>query len=87
MAQFEKILKYLSKESDFAVRRVSEEIIKETNLLSIKFNHRPLDTLKTNNDGTFRVCFVFKYRISYKVDKNFIKIVAIRHSSRLPLKH
>lgn len=63
--QLQVIVKYLLKISDFAVERVTEEIEKKTIDLSRNYNHYRVDELKSNNDTTYKVCFVFTYPISY----------------------
>ncbi len=46
-----------------------------------KFN---LDKYKKNNDGSWRAFEKYRYRISYRVKKNEIRIVRLRHTSRSP---
>lgn len=56
----------------------SSEILKDQSELY------PLDKFKLNNDGTYRAYEIYHYRISYRVLKNEIRILRIRHTSRNP---
>lgn len=84
--QLQLIVKYLLSVSEFAVNRVTEDVEKKTVGLSKNYNNYRKDELRVNNDGTYRVCFVFSYRISYKITKDKVLILAIRHTSRVPIK-
>jgi len=42
------------------------------------------DRMKKSNDGTFYAFEIDNYRISYRVIKDEIRILRIRHSSRRP---
>lgn len=43
------------------------------------------DKYKRNNDGSYRAFQKYKYRVAYRVLKEEIRIVSIRHASRRPL--
>lgn len=45
----------------------------------------PLDKFKQNNDGTWRAFEKHHYRISYRILKDQIRIIRIRHTSKSPL--
>lgn len=45
----------------------------------------PLDKLKKDNDGTWRAFEKHHYRISYRIIKDQIRIVRMRHTSKSPL--
>lgn len=42
------------------------------------------DKFKIDNDGSWRAFELYRYRISYRVKKNEIRIVRLRHTSRSP---
>jgi plasmid stabilization system protein ParE len=65
---------------------VVEAIFETTQILETKSEIYKLDDLKTNNDGSFRVFFVYKYMISYQITQNSILILRVRHTSRKPKK-
>lgn len=85
--QFTRILEYLEERSEFGFNKVSFEVIEKTSALSKTYNLHPVDGLKSKNDGSHRICFVFHYRISFKVVEKLVKITSIRHTSRIPLEH
>ena len=47
----------------------------------------PIDKLRKNNNGTYRAYEIYTYRISYRIFKNNIRILRVRHTSREPLPH
>jgi plasmid stabilization system protein ParE len=47
----------------------------------------PLDRFKIKNNGTYRAYEKYHYRITYRVLKDKIRILRVRHTSREPLKH
>jgi plasmid stabilization system protein ParE len=42
----------------------------------------PLDKYRKNNDGTYRAFEVDQYRISYRNQKDAIRIIRVRHTRR-----
>jgi len=85
--QFNELLEYLNNESEQALSIVGNAIVDEIEHLPKHPAAHPLDRFKTNNDGTYRACIVYSYRISYLIDKNIIYILRIRHTSREPLEY
>jgi plasmid stabilization system protein ParE len=47
----------------------------------------PPDKFKINNDGNWRAFEKHRYRITYHVTPNEIRIVRMRHTSRTPLRY
>ena len=47
----------------------------------------PLDKYRRDNDGSYHAFEVDHYRISYRAQKDEIRIVRIRHTSRKPRKY
>lgn len=47
----------------------------------------PKDKYKANNDGSYRAFELHHYRVSYRIMKNGIKIVRLRHTSMIPKIH
>ena len=82
---FLEILEFLSIHSEQATNIIGNAILNEIDFLAIAPMSNPEDRFKKSNDGTFRACVVYTYRISYKIDSNSIKILRIRHTSRQPL--
>ena len=84
---FNQILEYLYNESEHAVSIVGNAILDEVEKLAKYPNAYPLDRFKKNNDGNYRACIVYSYRISYYINENVIYILRIRHTSREPLEY
>jgi plasmid stabilization system protein ParE len=71
---------------DYALK-VEKEILGRIRTLPETFQQYPLDRYKLNNDGTFRAFEFERYRISFRSKTTEIRILYIRHTSRLPRKH
>ncbi|PIQ14323.1 MAG: hypothetical protein COW67_14470 [Flavobacteriales bacterium CG18_big_fil_WC_8_21_14_2_50_32_9] len=84
---FNEILEYLYKESETAVFIVGNAILEEIEKLATYPIAHPLDRFKKHNDGNYRACIVYSYRISYYLNDSTIYILRIRHTSREPLEH
>jgi len=84
---FYELLEYLEEESEQALSIVGNAILDEIESLVTHPAKHPLDRFKKNNNGTFRACVVFSYRISYLIDNNIVYILRIRHTSREPLEY
>jgi plasmid stabilization system protein ParE len=84
---FYELLEYLHKESESAASIVGNAILDEIENLAANPEIHPLDRFKKHNDGCYRACIVYSYRISYYVDENQIYILRIRHTSREPLEY
>ena len=85
--QFNELLEYLSKESEAAVSIVGNAILDEIEQLVLHSKLHPLDRFKKRNDGNYRACVVYSYRISYYLESDNIYILRVRHTSREPLEH
>ena len=77
------------------LKRVYEYILKDSWQNAIKVRQEIIDAVlslpehpdkhKINNDGTWRAFEIDRYRISYRVKKDQIRIIRLRHTSRSPL--
>ncbi len=89
LKQVEQIHKRLFEESKSL--RVADDIIQKifdsTDILENHPELYGLDRFKLNNDGTYHAFEIFSYRISYRVYKNTIRILRVRHTSREPLQY
>ena len=47
----------------------------------------PIDKFRKNNNGSYHAFGVDNYRISYRIMKEEIRIVRVRHTSRKPIKY
>ena len=81
------ILTYLEKQNSQAPKIVKEGIVTRLNVIKTNPLICELDKLKYPPDKEFRAFVVFSYRITYQInsDKNEIRVLRIRHTSREPL--
>ncbi len=86
MAELQKAYLYILKDSLQNAEMVRDDIINLTIELSNHPERYPIDKLKNKNDGTWRYFQKYHYRVSYKITKNEIRIVRLRHTSRSPLR-
>jgi plasmid stabilization system protein ParE len=64
--------------------KVSDTIFDSTKILATQPEIYELDSRKNQNDGSFRVYYVFDYAISYQITSEAILILRVRHSARKP---
>ncbi len=83
--QLQAAFDYIKQDSFQNAEKVRDEIIDITIELISKPEMHPPDKYKLNNDGTYRAFELHRYRVSYRVSKNEIRIVRLRHTSRSPL--
>lgn len=79
-----KAYEYIYKNSPTNAAKVLDEIIDVTIELPKHPEFYPPDKYKKNNDGNWRAFELHRYRISYRVMKNEIRIVRLRQTSRSP---
>lgn len=81
---FEKAISFIENDSPQNSIRFKENILTKIEALVSNPEKFPADKMKAKNDGNYR-CFEFHhYRISYHVSNSEIKILRVRHTSRLP---
>jgi plasmid stabilization system protein ParE len=83
--QLQKAFDYISQDSIQNAVKVKDAIIDLTIYLPKHPQKYPADKYKQNNDGSYRAFEVYHYRISYRLFKNDIQIVRLRHTSMSPL--
>ncbi len=83
----EKIHKRVLKDSKSlnVADKVTNKLFSSSDVLENHPELYGLDRFKTNNNGTYRAYEVYSYRISYRVLKDKIRILRVRHTSREPL--
>ncbi|TVR80879.1 MAG: type II toxin-antitoxin system RelE/ParE family toxin [Chitinophagaceae bacterium] len=64
--------------------KVIKSILDSTRALAFYPDIHPIDRFKINNDGSYKAYEIYSYRISYKVQTEFIYILRLRHTSRNP---
>ncbi len=82
---FLEILEYLSLQSQPAANIIGNAILNEIEFVTKLPLSNPEDRFKKKNDGNYRACVAYSYRISYRINGNEILILRIRHTSREPL--
>jgi plasmid stabilization system protein ParE len=66
---------------------LTDKIFTSSEVLSKQPELYALDKFKELNNGSYRAYEIFHYRISYRVLKDEIRILRVRHTSREPLNH
>jgi plasmid stabilization system protein ParE len=66
--------------------KVTEAIFESTKILKFTPEIYKLDIQRKNNDGSFRAYYQYNYKISYRIVKEQIQILRVRHTSRKPRK-
>jgi plasmid stabilization system protein ParE len=66
--------------------KVIETIFDSAEILKTSPEIYKLDEMKVNNDGTFRVYFVYNFMVSYRIIPNYIQILRVRHTAQNPEK-
>jgi plasmid stabilization system protein ParE len=87
IAELNKAYKYISQDSPQNAKKVIDELILLADKLQDQPEMFPPDKFKNNNDGSWRAFEKFRYRISYRITANDIRIVRMRHTSRTPLQY
>lgn len=77
-------LKWISKESFLQAENVEQSILLKIESLKTQPDKFPLDKFKVKNDGSFRAFEDKDHRISYRVLKDSIRILRVRHVRQRP---
>ena len=75
---------YISNDSPKNASRVLDDIIEAANKAIPNPEIYAADKNKINNDGSYRAFVKHHYRVSYRITKNIIRILRVRHTSREP---
>lgn len=82
--QFESAINYIGEDSIQNAEKVRKEIPEKIEKLTLYPEIYSPDKQRSNNDGSYRVFVLHRYRIAYRVTEKEIWIFRIRHSSREP---
>ena len=85
--QFDQAIKYIMIDSVQNAEHVRIQILLKIDQLIEFPDIYPKDKYKSMNDGSYRAFELYHYRISYRITKNGIKIIRLRHTSMMPEKH
>ena len=84
-AELRKAFEYIALDSLQNAQMVRNTLIDLTIELPENPEKYPLDKFKKDNDGTWRAFEKHHYRVSYRIVKDQIRIVRMRHTSKSPL--
>ena len=87
IAELKRAFEYINQDSP----QNAKNVITEITALADKLPEHPEmfapDKYKKENDGSWRAFEKYHYRISYRITKNNIRIIRMRHTSRSPLNY
>ena len=85
--RFKELIKDIKKRSENLAQRIKDKV--KENLNHIKQNPEMFeaDSLKTDNDGSYREFNAILVRVVYKIEPNKIIIARVRHSSGEPTEY
>ena len=80
-------LQYIQKDSEQNAEKVKSKILTSIKELITNPKRYNTDKYKLNNDGSYRAYEIYKYRITYHVSDDEIRIIRIRHTKMNPLEY
>ncbi len=80
-------LQYIQKDSEQNAEKVKSKILTSIKELLTNPKRYNTDKYKLNNDGSYRAYEIYKYRITYHVSDDEIRIIRIRHTKMNPLEY
>ncbi|MBI2731698.1 MAG: type II toxin-antitoxin system RelE/ParE family toxin [Sphingobacteriales bacterium] len=83
-SQLIKAIEYIQQDSPANADKVKNEILQNIKNLGLHTDKYPADKFKMDNDGSFRAFELYHYRISYRLFKNEVRIIRLRHTKRNP---
>lgn len=87
VAELRKAYEYIDQDSPQNARKFRDTLIDLTLQIPNHPEAYPLDKYKSSNDGSWRAFEKYRYRISYRILKDEIRIVRMRHTSRNPTQY
>jgi len=89
LKHLESIHEYIFEDSGSLTKadKVINEILKSSQILSERPKKNPPDKFKIRNNGEYRAYEIYNYRIAYRIYKDKVRILRVRHTSREPLKY
>lgn len=84
-AELKKAFKYISVDSPTNAKKVISVLLDIADKIAMQPEMFPPDKYKKSNDGSWRAFEKYRYRISYRITKDAIHIVRMRHTSQSPL--
>ncbi|MBX3241391.1 MAG: type II toxin-antitoxin system RelE/ParE family toxin [Chitinophagaceae bacterium] len=84
-AELKKAFAYIYEDSPKNATKVVTTLLDIADKIAAHPEMFPPDKYKKNNDGSWRAFEKYRYRVSYRITKNTIHIVRMRHTSQSPL--
>lgn len=78
---------FIKQDSVQNAEKVRKKILATIKELIKNPEQRSPDKYRVNNDGTYRAYEVYKYRITYHISAEEIRIIRIRHTKMGPLEY
>ncbi len=87
LSQIKSIYEYILDESGSVkiANKVIDKIVLSTKIILQQPKIYPADKFKYKNKGDYRAYEVYNYRIAYRILKDEIRILRVRHTSQEPL--
>ena len=85
ITQFLNAMAYIENDSPSNAEKVKRQILLKIDALLKHPEIHRLDKYRLNNDGTFRAFELHRYRVTYCIMRDEIRIVRIRHTKMSPL--
>lgn len=78
---------YILKDSPQNAKKVKEKILFLIRKIPSNPQFYPPDKFRINNDGSFRAFEIYRYRITYHISKDNIRVIRIRHTKLNPINY
>lgn len=78
------LFKYISEDSPQNAGKVVKDIIAAAEKAITTPEIYPPDKNKKDNDGSYRAFEIHRYRIVYRVTKDTVRVLRVRHTKREP---
>lgn len=82
--RYSKIYKYIEEDSPQNAEIIIDELVEMVSVLPENPERNKADEYKKNNTGNYRAFEHKKIRVSYKIKRNSIEIVRVRHTKQKP---
>ncbi len=78
---------YIAKDSRQNAEKVFSDILYHAEKLAEYPEFYPPDKYKKDNNGSWRAFEIHRFRVSYRIRENQIRIIRLRHTSMSPLQY
>lgn len=85
--RFKELIKDIKKRSEHLAERIKIKVKESLDFIKENPYIYEADTLKTDNDGSYRKFTAIQIRVVYKIDDDKIIIVRVRHAESEPTEY